>query len=204
MTSQDCAAMRRQILLWIGLLSIASGGCSLTRQDGAPQPTPTLTIIPFPQATPPPVTPAPEPTLDTWLPLITDTGPFENAAALLDGVCFEYMRALDGQTWVWTTATDLAAFYDRADASELCPSPAERGVFDFGDRILAGAVTASVGCDAAHRVIDMTRDDTTRTQTLRVAFDVRAGCPYELAQPFLVALPRPAAGDTIRVEIQLP
>jgi hypothetical protein len=179
-------------------------GCTVADKPRPSEPAPTSTIASFVEITPPAVAP-PESALVPDFPVLeTSTGSYPNVVALLDGVCFEYLYALNGQTWVWTTPGDLAAFYDQVDASELCPTPAERAAFDFEGRVLAGAVNVSAGCDAAHRVVNLTQDDSARTQILSLQFQVEGDCPYDLVQPFLVAVPQPPQGYTLRVVVTSP
>jgi hypothetical protein len=180
-------------------LMVVLGGCTAANH-GTPQPsevpslpaaaaTPTVEIGPPPSLTP------------VSFSLVTSTDPFVNATGLLDGVCFEFLLTMGGQGWTWTTPNDLAAFYDRVDASELCPHPAARHEFDFSQGVLVGIVNTATGCDAAHRVIDRVQDDAARTQSLRVRFDVQPGCPYELVQPLIVVAPFPPEGYTIQIVI---
>jgi hypothetical protein len=111
--------------------------------------------------------------------------------ALLDGVCFEYLAGIGGQTWLWTTPDELLAFYDQVDSSERCPHAVTRVPFDFNGAALAGTVSSGTSCDAAYRVITLAQDDAAQTQTLALEFDVLPGCPYELVEPLLIAVPRP-------------
>ncbi|HVO71550.1 MAG TPA: hypothetical protein VMT24_15980, partial [Aggregatilineaceae bacterium] len=122
------------------LLGVVLAGCALSDKPRPSGPVPTSTMAPFVGTTPlalasPERIPLPEfPILET------STGSYPNVVALLDGVCFDYLYALNGQTWVWTALGDLAAFYDQVDASGLCVDPVERAAFDFDGRVLAGAV----------------------------------------------------------------
>jgi hypothetical protein len=114
--------------------------------------------------------------------------------ALLDGVCFEYLAGMGGQTWLWTSPEELLAFYDQVDSSERCPHAVTRVPFDFNGAALAGTVGSGTGCDAAYRVITLAQDDAAQTQTLALEFDVLPGCLYELVEPLLIAVPRPLEG----------
>ncbi len=139
-----------------------------------------------------------------FAPLETSTDPYLDAGALLDGVCFEFLLSLNAQVWTWTTPAELSAFYDRVDASEVCSGLVERRDFDFSQGALVGTVSTATGCDAAHRVVDVIRDDSARTQTLLVQLEVKPGCPYELVQPFLVAVPDLPDGYTLQIEVSGP
>ncbi|MCL4239572.1 MAG: hypothetical protein KJ047_15150 [Anaerolineae bacterium] len=176
--------MRRRILSSLCLIAVILAGCTalVGREPSVP---PTFT---------------PEPT-STSAQLGVSTGGLPDAAGLLDGVCFEYLYGLGGATLVWNTADEQRAFYDAADASGVCASPAARPAFDFSAQIVAGTVSAIAGCDAAHHLVALEHDDAARRVTLRLALEVRAGCPYELVEPFLVALPRPPAGYAVEVAV---
>jgi hypothetical protein len=185
--------MRFRFVFSIVIVILA--GCNLGEEQGTPGPVP-------PASQPPNVsdtmagrrTPSPVPDIRV---LEAVTFPFANAASLLDGVCFEFLLTQNGQVWTWTTTGDLAAFYDRVDASELCPGPVERRDFDFSQGVLAGTVTVATGCDAAHRVINVVHG--ARTQTVNIQLDVLPGCPYELVEPLLIALPASPTGYTLQI-----
>jgi hypothetical protein len=190
--------MRRQAVFYLTMIMLA--GCNASQARSTPQPSALPVTLPTAAPT---VEIIPSLTPSSSL-LETSTGPFVNATALLDGVCFEFLLTLNGQAWTWTNPADLIAFYDRVDASELCPGPAERQEFDFGQGVLVGTVNVAVGCDAAHRVIDRVQDDAARTQTLIVQLDMLPGCPYELVQPLLVAVPPPPDGYTLQMTVTVP
>jgi len=193
-------------MLWqkslrLALLSVALAGCTLGEQRHPSTPAPTSTMAPLAEEASPAL-PSPETNALPEFPVLeTTTGQYTNAVSLLDGLCFDYLLTLNGQTWVWSTPGELAAFYDQADASKLCPDPVERAAFDFGDNVLAGAISVTTGCDAAHRAVDLIQDDGARTQILLLEFHVEGECPYELVQPFLVAVPRPPEGYVLRVVV---
>lgn len=136
--------------------------------------------------------------------LVSDTGAFESQIALLDGICTEFLLGAAGETFAWDTPEALAAFYDRVDESEICGVPVARGAFDFEGRVLAGAIAAATGCDAAFHVGPLERDDAARTQTIVATLRVEPGCAYELAEPLLIAVPRPPESVTLRVEVRGP
>jgi hypothetical protein len=143
-----------------------------------------------------------EPPTSSPIPVLESvTAPYMSLVALLDGVCFEFLAGLSGQSWLWTTPDDLAAFYNRVDESKLCTVPITRGSYDFNGTALAGAIHTAVGCDAAYRVIRLVQDNTAYTQTLYVEFDIAPGCSYELVQPLLIAVPRPPDGYTLQVAV---
>jgi hypothetical protein len=186
--------MRPNRSLWIVFLCLALAaralsGCTLSDQPpSSPGP---VTSLPDADLSP---TPDGQDTQAAASPLPpslrTDPGPFTDAAWLLDGVCFEYLAQMDGERWTWTAEEDMNDFFDRVDDSKLCGIPVPRPTFDFTDAILVGAVQTAQGCDAAHRVVNVLQDDRAQTRTLVVALDVQPGCPYDLVQLFLVAVPR--------------
>ncbi len=176
--------MQRCALFSLCLIALTLTGCTALAGREPP-------VLPTFTAQPPSAIP----------PLGASTGGLADAASLLDGVCFEYLHGLSGATLVWTTADEQRAFYDAADASGLCVSPAARSALDFSAQIVVGTVSAVTGCDAAHHLVALEQDDAARRVTLRLALEVRPGCPYELVEPFLVALPRPPAGYTVEVEV---
>ena len=140
--------------------------------------------------------------LDATPALTTDSGPYENQTALLDGVCTEFLFTAAGETFVWDTPEALAAFYDRADESEQCPGRVARGAFDFDERALAGAIALAIGCDASFRVEGLVEG--TEARTLLLALQIEPGCDYELVEPLLLAVPRDRPGVPLRVEVRGP
>lgn len=193
--------MRWQVLFFI--VAIVLSGCTASQERRTPRVSPSPGQLDTVLAAPPPVTNSPSPG-EVSSALETSTGAFVNATDLLDSVCFEFLLTLHGTWWTWVNADDLNTFYDRVDASGLCPDPAGRPAFDFNQGILVGTVTFATGCDAAHRVIDWVRDDAAQTQMLRVQFEVLSGCPYELVQPLVVAVPPPPNGYTVQVTLTAP
>jgi hypothetical protein len=190
------------VFLWVGLAAFALDGCTLSDQP-PPSPGP-VTSLPDADLT---TTPGGQDTRATASPLPpslrTDPGPFVDVAWLLDGVCFEYLAQMDGERWTWTAEEDMNAFFDQVDDSELCGTLVPRPTFDFTDAILVGAVQTAQGCDAAHRVVNVTQDDSAHTRTLVVALDVLPGCPYDLVQLFLVAVPRLPASYTTQISFDV-
>lgn len=185
------------------LLLLAMTGCTLSTSPGEEKTPPATgqTSVPPTNSPQPPISP---PALTPFPTLETVTDPFANQANLLDGVCFEFLQILNGTTWVWSSPGELETFYDQADASGLCPGLVARGTFAFENDVLVGAVSVTTGCDAAHRIIDLAQDDSAHIQVLVLQLIVQPGCPYELVQPFLAAIPRPPDGYTIRVELTDP
>jgi hypothetical protein len=121
---------------------------------------------------------------------------------VLDGVCFEFLAAQQGQTWIWTTQGELDQFYADVDDMKLCTRPAKRQTFDFGQQVLVGTTQTATGCDAAFTVRDMVQDDDTHSVTLYVNLQVRSSCPYDLVEPLVLGVPAPPAGYTLQLTIQ--
>jgi hypothetical protein len=190
-------SMKRQLVI-CGVMMILSACTAASSPHRTPSPSPAALLLESSATPAAEIAPSPTPTSP---PLETSTDPYLDAGALLDDVCFEYLLSLDGQVWTWSTPAELSAFYDRVDASELCPASVARQDFDFSQGALVGTVSTATGCDAAHRVVDTVRDDSARTQTLVVELDVRPGCPYELVQPLLVAVPDLPDGYTLQIAV---
>jgi hypothetical protein len=180
------------------VLVLALAGCSLTTTRITVTATPSPTNVTGPTARPtstaaPPVQPDLTPTL------AASTGPYADAVGLLDDVCFEYLHSLGGRTWVWESSAELDAFYDQAE--EVCGRTITRGTFAFDGEVLVGAVSLATGCDAAHQFLDLRTDDAQATQTLVLRFVVQPGCPYELVQLLLIAVPHPPTDYELAVEV---
>lgn len=191
--------MRQQARFVSGVLCLILTACTLVGSaDVTPQ---VITASPPPSEHVPLYPPDPSMAAASLVP-DTPAGLYTSVVSLLDGVCFEFLYSINGETWVWTSPGDLTAFYNRVDASELCRDPVQREAFNFDDQMLVGVVNACTGCDAAHRFVDLIQDDSAHTLTLVLELDVSPGCPYELVQPFLIAVPRAPEGYTTRVVIK--
>jgi hypothetical protein len=111
------------------------------------------------------------------------------AGDVMRGICFEAAADAAGQVFVLRSTEDLIRFYDLADNSQLCRRPVERVSFDFGDgQVLAGVWSRGTGCTAAHEVVSMTRDRARQQITIDLRFVTEGTCPYDLVQPYWVAL----------------
>lgn len=152
-------------------------------------------LVPLPTATPftpatntPPTSPTAEPTASAT-PTATPAYPWTDASAVMGGICFESVYDAAGQTFVIRSADELRRFFDLADGSGLCRLPVRRAEFDFGsETILAGVWSKGIGCDARHEVGTIQRDDESQRLTVYLTFVTEGDCPYELVQPFWVAL----------------
>jgi len=186
---------RTLILSALGLVALAS--CTLIAE---PQPrTPPPLTEPGVSRDPTPV--APRPTQASTSPLSAQTAPFLNMTDVIDDICFDYLDSLGDTTFVWWDDQDIRAFFERANASGLCPRIAAPPAVDFSTQVIAGAISQATGCDAAHRVISFTSDTAAHTYELILQLDVRSGCDYELIEPVIVALPRPPANTTITISV---
>ena len=115
-----------------------------------------------------------------------------DAAALLEGVCFEAAHAMSGQAFILTSQEQLNSLYDQIDASELCRRPIVRQNFEFAGRAVVGTWTYSPqGCTARHEFVRLRRNDENRVLNLRYQFIVEGDCPYELIRPLWVAVENP-------------
>lgn len=127
--------------------------------------------------------------------------PWEDASAVMAGICFEAANDAAGQVFILRGAEEHIRLYELADNSGLCRRPVERRPFDFDNgRVLAGLWSAGRGCTARHDVLSATRDDGAQTIDIRLAFITEGDCPYELVRPFWIALEN-AAQHTITIEV---
>lgn len=188
---------------WLWVVCVIAAGCTLVDNT-------TRVVITATPEMPLNPTPAPSPTLDTRptstpVPALeSSVSPYDTATTLLDGVCFEYLAFLDGTDWQWRSPADLSAFYDRVDASELCPGPVERQAADFDDQVLVGVVAAATGCDAAFHLLRTTDDTAAQTQTIELRLEVVPGCPYDLVEPLVLVVPAPPSGYSVRIAMSTP
>lgn len=124
-----------------------------------------------------------------------------DASAVMRGICFESAFDAANRTFVMQSDAELAAFFDLADNSELCPRPVARGTFDFsGGRVLAGIWSTGLGCTARHDVTGVLRDSATRTIDITARLVIDGTCPYELVRPLWLAVPD-AQGYDVRITV---
>lgn len=113
-----------------------------------------------------------------------------DAAALVQGVCFEAAYDAAGRVFSLRRPEDLAQFYDQVDHSQLCRQPISRAGFDFaGGTILAGLWSRGAGCTAHHEILGVDRSESDRALRIRLRLVTQGDCAYELVQPFWIALP---------------
>ena len=109
----------------------------------------------------------------------------QDAAEVMDGICFEAALDAAGQVFIIRDAEAHIRFYGLADNSQLCRRPVERVSFDFSSgRVLVGMWSAGTGCTAQHEIESMSRDDENETVMIRVRFITEGDCGYELVRPF--------------------
>lgn len=132
-----------------------------------------------------------------------DAGPsIQDARSLVGGVCFDYWAEQANRLYVIQSAVEHITFYNEVDESGLCRLPVIREPYDFeaAGRILVGAVNLGAGCTAYTNPVAFRVDDAAQTITLRVHWGVEGDCPYRLARPFWVSIPRPPEGYTVLLE----
>lgn len=152
---------------------------------------PTSTPIPF---TPPSPSSTPEPTPTPAL-------PFPDASAIFEGVCFQYLRTLGGQTITLNSQADLNAFYNKVDESELCRDRVERKTFDFSARQIIGTAITGEGCGINLTYERTDQDDSRQQRTIVLRAAVSGDCPYELVRPIWMIVERPASGYSTQLQI---
>jgi hypothetical protein len=130
--------------------------------------------------------------LDTGEAPVMDVSPamLADASDVMAGICFESAFDAANQTFVLRSDSELAAFFDLADNSELCARTVRRGTFDFASgQVLAGIWSTGNGCTALHNITGVLRDSTTRTIDITAALVIDGTCPYELVRPLWLAVP---------------
>jgi hypothetical protein len=127
--------------------------------------------------------------------------PFPDAGAIFDGVCFQYLRTIGGQTITLTSQADLNGFYNKVDESELCRDRVERKTFDFSARQIVGTAIIGEGCgiDLTYERTD--QNDSSQQRTIILRATVSGDCPYELVRPIWLIIERPASGHTTQLQI---
>ncbi|MCA9907405.1 MAG: hypothetical protein KC519_02065 [Anaerolineae bacterium] len=160
-------------------------------------------LEPAPIVTVAPPSPAHASSPEPLLPTPTDLPfPWQDANAIMSGICFEAANDAAGQLFILRSADDLASFYDLADGSELCRHPVQRDPYDFGSgNVLAGFWNRGVGCIAFHEVVEVLRDETAKILSIRLRFVTQGQCNYELVRPFWIGLENMADYD-IRISVE--
>ncbi len=184
-------------MVWAACVLLGAGlaGCELVEQR-----TVVVTATPAGES---PIPFVPSPTSLTAQPTALEStiGSVASATYLLDGVCWEYLEGLAGETWTWHSADDLLAFYDEVDESELCRGVVTRGEFAFEGTVLLGTVRAATGCDAAYHVSEPPGDAMEAARRYVAELTVVAGCEYELLEPLVIAVPQPRDGVEVELSV---
>ncbi len=129
------------------------------------------------------------------------TFPYPDVNAVFGGLCYNFLRTLQGQTLVFDKMADLSAFYDQADESKKCPDAAIRQPYDFTNSQIVGTVATGKGC-RLDLTYDHTEMDAVGRQRIIVFRAAAVGdCDYELARPVWLALDRPPSGYTNQIRL---
>ncbi len=140
----------------------------------------------------------------TQVPAATSTPDYgwEDVSYLVDSICFEAALNIAGQVFKITDTYTLEALYTRIDRSKICDDAVKHINFEFSNgETIVGLWSAGTGCNARHDVQSVYRDDTQQQETIQLRFITEGDCPYELLQPFWIALPR-TTGFTIQLEVE--
>ncbi len=180
--------MFRQLIkvIWVGLL-LTSGCIRLERISTATPPAVQPTIV--------------QSTLSVSATNTPDYG-WKDVSYLMEGVCFEAALNVAGKVFKIKDANALATFYTQIDHDQACEDPINPVSYPFNDgEVIVGLWSAGMGCTATHVVQNVQRDDTQRQETIQLQFVTVGDCPYELLQPFWIAVPQ-SAGLNIQIEVQ--
>jgi hypothetical protein len=172
-------------LIWLGLL-LTSGCIRLERITDTPSPT--------------------QPTIVESTQIISATSTpdygWKDVSHLMEGVCFEAAMNVAGQVFKIADANGLAAFYSQIDRDHICEDLISPMTYLFNNNeVIVGLWSAGTGCTAEYVVQSVQRDDAQRQETIHLQFITKGDCPYELLQPFWVAIPQ-AASFNIQLEVQ--
>ncbi|NOG63139.1 MAG: hypothetical protein HND46_06930 [Chloroflexi bacterium] len=185
----------KNIVVWLELgvgLLMAMVSCQPTPQFTVPPtiaPTETLPILRS-YATPI--------TLKTATPALP--AGYEDAAYLLDGVCYDALRVLVGTPIILRVQADLDQYFINLNSLGICEETLAAPTFDFSSQILVGQIQVGQGCDANFYPDSPTIDAQARTVTIRVQFTVAPDCDYEVMGIFLMAIARPPDDYTVRIQ----
>lgn len=173
-------------LIWLGLL-LTSGCIRLER---------------IPTATPPSV----QPTIVQATPVIVPTNTpdygWKDVSYLMESVCFEAATKVAGQVFQIADVNALSALYTQLDRDQPCEDPINHTTYPFNNgEIIVGLWSAGIGCNARHEVQNVQRDDIQGQETIQLQFITEGDCPYDLLQPFWIAVPQ-SIGFNIQIEVQ--
>jgi hypothetical protein len=171
---------------WLGLL-LTSGCIRLERISPA---TPSAVEVPTAQVT-----------LVSSATSTPDYG-WEDVNNLMDSVCFEYAESATGQVFRISNAAALDAFYTQIDHSQLCEDPVNRMSYPFNNNeMIVGLWNSGIGCTARYEVQNVQRDNAQKQEAIQLKFIIEGDCPYDLVQPFWIALPQ-SADVAIQISVQ--
>ena len=142
-----------------------------------------------------------QPTLAVLATTTPDYG-WTDVSDLMEDVCFEAALNRAGQVFNIPNASTLDAFYTQIDRSNLCEDPINHKSYPFNnDEIIVGLWSSGTGCTARHEVQSVQRDDTQKQEAIQLQFIMEGDCPYDLVQPFWIALPQ-SAGFNVQIVVQ--
>lgn len=173
-------------VIWLGLL-LTSACIRLER---------------IPTATPVSIQPTIVQSTQTLAPTNTPDYGWEDVNYLMESVCFEAAMNVAGQVFKISDANALQAFYTQLDRNQTCEDPINRVAYPFNNNeSIVGLWSEGIGCTARHEVQNVQRDDTQRQETIQLQFVTEGNCPYELLQPFWIAVPQ-STGYNFHIEVQ--
>ena len=121
---------------------------------------------------------------------------------LMEGVCFEAAVNAAGQVIRIPNANALDAFYTQIDRSQLCEDSVARVSYPFNEgEIIVGLWSSGMGCTARYVMQNVQRDDAQKQEAIQLQFVTEGDCPYELVEPFWIALPQ-SADFNVQIAVQ--
>jgi hypothetical protein len=173
-------------VVWLGLL--LTSGCIRLERISTDTPAP-------PQA---PIAQATSGILVTATP---DYG-WRDVNYLMEDVCFEAALNSAGQVFKIPDQNALNAFYTQIDRNKVCEDDINPVNYAFNaDEMIVGLWSSGTGCNARHEVPIVRRDDAQKREAIQLQFITEGDCPYELLQPFWIALPHSADYD-VQIAVQ--
>jgi hypothetical protein len=179
---------------WIGLLAcgLAMLACNFPTHDLTPAPSATPALFVPTAASPGPDTPLPAPVIQL---------PYDDASPVFVGVCFSFLQTLAGQTLVFNTPAELAAFYERVNQSKQCRDVVAPQPFDFGTRQIVGTVILGKGCQIDTRFDRIDTDANARQRRIMFQATPVGDCGYDLVRPLWLAISHPPDGYTNVIQL---
>ena len=96
----------------------------------------------------------------------------------------------------------LNGFYTQIDRNKVCEDDINSMAYPFNDgEMIVGIWSSGMGCSARHEVLNVQRDDAQKQEAIQLQFVTEGDCPYELVQPFWIALPQSADYD-VQIAVQ--